>query len=81
MLRNLVELEVQLALDATEEGLLAIAGRSAQEFDQGLHHSHWDNALYLHKVRAKPSLSRYENIRTSGVSHDPHFAPLMQYVG
>jgi hypothetical protein len=53
LFRNLVELEVQLALDATEEGLLAIAGRSAQEFDQGLHHSHWHNALYLHKVRAK----------------------------
>ncbi len=48
-----MELEVQLALDATEEGLLAIAGRSAQEFDQGLHHSHWHSALYLHKVRAK----------------------------
>jgi hypothetical protein len=46
---NLVELEVQLALDATEEGLLAIAGRSALEYDQGLHHRHWDNALYLHK--------------------------------
>ncbi len=59
---------MQLALDATEEGLLAIAGRSAQEFDQGLHHSHWHNALYLHKVRAKTSLFRYENIRILDVS-------------
>jgi hypothetical protein len=71
---------VQLALDATEEGLLAIAGRSAQEFDQGLHHSHWDNALYLHKVRAKPSLSCYENFRGWGDSHYLHVALLMQNV-
>lgn len=47
--RNLVELEVQLALDATEEGLLAVAGRSALEYDQGLHHRYWDTALYLHR--------------------------------
>jgi len=46
--RNLRELEVQLAMDATEEGLLALAGRSGQEKDQGFHR-HWDSALYLHK--------------------------------
>lgn len=46
--RNLRELEVQLALDATEEGLLALAGRSGQERDQGFHRHH-DSALYLHK--------------------------------
>ena len=54
--RHLLELELQLALDATEEGLLAIAGRSALEFDQGLtnHHHHpphpsSSSALYLHR--------------------------------
>lgn len=43
-----MELEIQLAEDVTEEGLLAIAGRSAQQFDQGAH-KHWENALYLQK--------------------------------
>lgn len=46
--RNLRELEIQLSLDATEEGLLALAGRSGQERDQGFH-KHWDNSLYIHK--------------------------------
>ena len=47
--RHLLELEIQLSLDATEEGLLALAGRSAQQRDQGFHKP-WDNALYIHKV-------------------------------
>ena len=46
--RQLRELELTLALDATEEGLLALAGRSVLPRDQGTH-KHWDNALYLHK--------------------------------
>jgi len=46
--RNLSELEVQLADDVTEEGLLAIAGRSAQQTDLGLQ-KQWDHALYLQK--------------------------------
>ena len=46
--RNLREAELTLALDATEEGLMALAGRSVLPTDQG-HHKHWDNALYLHK--------------------------------
>ena len=46
--RNLKEFEMTLALDATEEGLLALAGRSVLSKDQG-HHKHWDNALYMHK--------------------------------
>ena len=41
-------MEIQLAEDVTEEGLLALAGRSAQQFDQG-QHKHWENALYLQK--------------------------------
>ena len=44
----MTELEIQLADDVTEEGLLAITGRSAQQTDQGLH-NHWDHAHYLHK--------------------------------
>ena len=44
--RNLHELEVQLAEDVTEEGLLALSGRSAQRVDQGVP-AHWENALYL----------------------------------
>jgi len=46
--RNLREFELTLALDATEEGLLALAGRSIMRRDQG-YHKHWDNALYMHK--------------------------------
>jgi len=51
--RNLLELEIQLSLDATEEGLLALAGRSAQQRDQGFHKP-WDNALYIHKDFGSP---------------------------
>lgn len=51
--RNLWELEIQLSLDATEEGLLALAGRSGQPMDQGFH-KHWDNALHLHKDFGSP---------------------------
>ena len=47
--RNIRELDIQLSLDATEEGLLALAGRSSQKKDQGFHRQ-WDNALYIHKV-------------------------------
>ena len=46
--RELREIDIQLSLDATEEGLLALAGRSGQPRDQGFH-KHWENALYLHK--------------------------------
>jgi len=51
--RHLLELEIQLSLDATEEGLLALAGRSAQQRDQGFHKP-WDNALYIHKDFGSP---------------------------
>ena len=60
--RNLKELEITLALDATEEGLLALAGLSVMKTDQGFH-KHWDNALYLHKVRpggTAPDDSKYQ---------------------
>jgi len=46
--RNLRELEITLSQDATEEGLLAIAGRSIMKHDQGFH-KHWEHALYMHK--------------------------------
>ena len=56
--RNLREFELTLALDATEEGLLALAGRSVLRRDQG-YHKHWDNALYMHKVQLATSLKFY----------------------
>ena len=56
--RNLKELEMTLALDATEEGLLALAGLSVMKTDQGFH-KHWDNALYLHKVRGVGQSSNF----------------------
>ena len=34
LVRNLVELEIGVAEDVTEDGLLALAGRSAQQNDQ-----------------------------------------------
>ena len=46
--RKLKELEITLSLDASEEGLLALAGVSVMRTDQGAH-KHWDNALNLHK--------------------------------
>jgi len=46
--RNLVELEIGVAEDVTEDGLLALAGRSAQQNDQG-QQRHWDHAVYLQK--------------------------------
>ena len=64
--RNLRELEIQLSLDATEEGLLALAGRSGQERDQGFH-KHWENALYIHKVNRIGSVTeRFRSILNSG---------------
>ena len=44
----MAELEVQLAPDVTEEGLLAITGRSSKPTDQGFN-APWENALYLQK--------------------------------
>eukprot|EP00088_Acartia_fossae_P056908 TRINITY_DN6635_c0_g2_i1.p1 TRINITY_DN6635_c0_g2~~TRINITY_DN6635_c0_g2_i1.p1 ORF type:complete len:756 (-),score=155.82 TRINITY_DN6635_c0_g2_i1:596-2863(-) len=44
--RKLVELEIGFAEDVSEEGLLAISGRSAYPRDQGLHRK-YENALYL----------------------------------
>ena len=54
--RKLKELEITLSLDASEEGLLALAGVSVMRTDQGAHR-HWDNALHLHKVRLVSQLS------------------------
>ena len=56
--RNLKELEITLALDATEEGLLALAGLSVMKTDQGFH-KHWDSALYIHKVRLRAPADKY----------------------
>ena len=56
--RNLKELEMTLALDATEEGLLALAGLSVMKTDQGFH-KHWDSALYIHKVRLRAPADKY----------------------
>jgi len=46
-------LEVQLAQDVTEEGLLAISGRSIKQSDQGFN-GPWENALYLQKDFGAP---------------------------
>ena len=54
--RKLKELEITLSLDASEEGLLALAGVSVMRTDQGAHR-HWNNALHLHKVGSVSKLS------------------------
>ena len=62
--RNLKELEITLSLDATEEGLLALAGLSVMKTDQGFH-KHWDHALYIHKVGTHLHTSSHESSSVS----------------